>query len=505
MFSFRSLQWWTGVLLSTLMVLLVVFAYTARRPLCIDSKLVERIDSISDKGTATAYRCSLRKHVDFNQNLADYTATLGPKLQSLERFFDWFGPFEKKINLTIISGDGEHYRIQDQEIFASESILRAKGQLEKAFIRSWFRQKASMSLQSQLLFEESLTDFIYYTYSGSLSLQDPLTGIWLEDQDEAKWPRILSSPKGYCQSIWKSNEHLKTCNDALIDQSPEEISINTLRPLMTQTLIESYLHLSHREQMNLLRSLPAELANFEFQRDFGMSLIDFAEPNYAGAVSQIQNWVQFVSLITQKIEPKFSAYFNNSLQRRGFDYVSPKIMLDVLVFANELPDKQIQEIYKQINIRKEVVIGLEIKETLKMSVSGEALNLNLLGPVQALTGVYFHCGMPKIQDLVGLAQRIEKLVFINSCGQSEFRFEGLFKHGIESFAQQNPKVKFAEFHLPSLVLAIQKLKGQNPLDFLFGKKTESLAPLGWNAPLYDDVKDAYKAQSAIEIVNWYRL
>lgn len=508
MAQLKSLQWWTGALFCSLLVLIVVFAYTARKPLCIDTKLVERIDSISDTGTATAYRCRLRRHVPFNEILAQRSAELGPRMQALEKYFEWLGPLNGRINLTVIEGKGEHFKIQGREVFISSSILQSPGQLEKAIFRVWFRERAPLTLQSQLLFEESFTDFLYYSYSGDFLVKDPKTGIYLSDDIEAKWPRVLSSYKGYCNSLWRSNEHLRFCNDDLIEKPKDEIELLTLRPLITQALIESYLEMPSSERLPFLQFMASNLDQFEFhEKNFGMSYFEPKRQQFYEAVSQLENWNYFLAKLGERSQgfQQFSVFFQNSLKRRGFNEESPKAELDTLVFADSLRKEQIEEIQEQMQAHPHSLIALEARGKIQMSAAGEELSLQLLGTVKAATGIYFHCGIPKLQELMNLSKRVEKLIFINACGHAQFKFEGLFNNGIESFAHQNPSVKFAEFHLPSLLLAVRKLNGQNPIEFLAHNKKESLAPIGWGVPQYDSAKDAFKAQSVIEIVNWYRL
>ncbi|MEZ0392957.1 MAG: hypothetical protein ACAH59_12125 [Pseudobdellovibrionaceae bacterium] len=508
MFRIKSLQWWTGVLLGTLLILIVAFAYTARTPLCIDSKLIERIDSISDQGTASAYRCSQRKHVDYDANLVTQTRKLGPRLQQLEKYFEWLGPLKSKIHLTVIAGPGEHFRIQGREIIISESILNSEGQLEKAVFRFWFRERAPLTLQSQQLVEESLTDFLYYSFAGALDLQEPLTQISLDQDEDARWPRVLSNQKGYCDSLWKSNEHLRICQDALIERSENEIELLTLRPLITQSLIESYKELSTQDRIEVLRFIALNFKSFQFdEKNFGVTYLERKRQSYYQAISHLENWVYFFNQLGRSSASvqRLSQFFQKTLKQRGFDEAMPEARLDLLVFADALNEKQIQEILTETKAHPHALIGIESKGKIQMGAASVPLSLQLLGEVRSPRAVYFHCGIPKLQELESLSRKIEKLTFINACGQSQFRFDGLFNSGIEGFARQNPKVKFAEFHLPSLILAVEKLKGKNPIDYLKQNQTGSLAPIGWGDPKYDQSVDAYRAQSVIEAIDWYRL
>jgi hypothetical protein len=238
-----------------------------------------------------------------------------------------------------------------------------------------------------------------------------------------------------------------------------------------------------------------------------MSSLEQKKQYYFQAISQLENWTYFVSHLGKQFESfqKFAIFFQNSLKRRGFDEAIPQIKLDTLILGSYLREDQLKDVLAQVDQHSHEMIGLQLGETLQMGSSAEPLNLQSIGSVKAIQAIYFHCGIPKLQDMLALSHKVEKLIFINSCGQVQLRFDGLFNYGIESFARQNPDVKFAEFHLPSLVLAVQKLKGQNPIELLAKNKMDSLEPIGWASPQFDDNVGAYRAKSAVEAIDWYRL
>lgn len=505
--NLRNMQLWTGILVATLMIFIVVFAYLARRPLCIDSKLVERIDSQSGSQVSTAFRCSLHKHVPYDSTLANLMKDLDRDLHRLERYFEWLGPLQKRISLIIVQGEGHFFELNDHEIKISESVLRSQGQLEKAFFRIWFRERTNAMVQSQSLIEESLTDFLYYTFSGDLDIQVPEKGLYLNQDIEAKWPQVLTNLKGYCQSLWSRLEDQRICGD-MGSFSNDEILPQTLRPLITQALIESYQNLETQNRIDFLKSLSVSLSQLEVnEKDFGMSSFNSPQQNYHQAVSQLENWTYFLNQMKSKslVSQKLSTLFEISLRRRGFDQNSPYPSLDILIFTDGLRENQKQDVLKQIENAKEDFIGIESKDSIQMSFLSEPLNLKLLGEVRAKTGVLFHCGSLDSYRMRSLSRKVQKLLYVNSCGDQKITLSGFLKNGVTSFARQNPKLKFAQLHLPSLMMALPKMSGQNPIYLIGANKKDSLKALGWREPSFDESIQAYRAQSAIEIVDWFRL
>jgi hypothetical protein len=502
------MHWWTSLLVLTFTCFLVVFAYVARRPLCIDSKLVEKIDSVSTQGMATAYRCGMHRHVEYDQILANQTRDLGRRLQKLEKILDWLKPLQNRVNLTVIEGEGQHYRIRDHEIFISESILKRQGQLEKAFLKIWFRENASLSLQSQFSVEESLTDLLYYSFLGDFKIQHPATGIVFNDESEARWPQVLMNFKGYCKSLWKSNEHELLCEDSLVDARADEIYQPVLRPLLSQSLMEAFESLGSQERLDFLKMLPSLIAKAEFHDDnFGMSYLEPHQQTYHEAVTYLDNWSYFLSQLdpSDGLTLKFAHYFDAALKRRGFDESSPQTALDILIVSDESSKEISKEIQKQLNSKTEKLIGFESKGELQMGFENEPLSLKVLGPIQATSGILLHCGTPSLQVLKSFSKRVQKLLYVNACENDKVRLDGFIQKGVSAFAMQNPKIKFAELHMPSLMMALQKTPDLHPIESVAEKKKDLLSPLGWQEPTYDESMKAFRANSAIEIVDWYRL
>jgi hypothetical protein len=501
----KNLQWWTGAAIVVLTLSLVAFAFVARKPLCIDSKLVEKIDIISERGIATAFRCGQHRHVPYDENLAKLTKRSGQRLQSLERFLDWLGPLKFQIHMTVIVGSSEVFRIQDHHVHIGEKILQANGQLEKTILRVWFRERAAESLRSEPLVEEALTDLLYFAYVGQMDLQDPQSGLIYDQDLDPRWPRVLNNWRGYCQGLWKSHEDLKVCSNLTGFQN-ESILPRSLRPLLSTALIQSFIQLRAAEQLDLIHSLAHQLSQLNFQdKNFGLSHFEPDKQRYYEAISQLENWIYFVSNVKVAQAEKFATHFRFELEKRGFDNSSRQALLDHLIFADQLNSEQVAGLFKEIEKRPHSLTGIETHGTLKMNAGSEPLSLKLLGTVKATTGVYFHCGYPTSHKLAALAERVERLLYVNVCHNEPIYLQGFLDRGVLSFARQNPGLKFAEFHLPSLMMALKRIPGKNPVYLLSLKKDESLRPIGWKEPLFDEAVNAYRAQSAIEMVQWYRL
>ena len=328
------MQWWTGALLFLFMFIVVAFAFVSRKPLCIDSRIVEKIDRTSTDGVAEAYRCALYRHVPFDPNLAEWTHDLGHRLQKLERDLEWLGGLHQKVTISIRSDMPSYFSIVDHHIYLSESVLRAKGQLEKALLKIWFRERAR-GIFPRSLEEESLTDILYFSLRGDLNIEDPKTGLELGQDINARWPRVLTSIKGYCHGLWTDVEHLSLC-ERLVDEDEvrADIYMPSLRPLITQSLIGALSKLSAQERHDWLVEWTTGLEQF---RPTSPGQLQDKVMNFQDAEKELKDWIGLTKSLAQKSEAtkKISWYFEEELKNRGFAN-SEKSDLDAIIFSEQV-------------------------------------------------------------------------------------------------------------------------------------------------------------------------
>lgn len=506
MFSRKDLQWWTGFTLICLLCSLVLFAFVARKPLCIDSKLVERIDSISEKGTATAFRCGMHRHVDYDETIASVNRQLSKRLQKVEKFLEWIGPLKSRINITLISGKGSTYRLQNREIYANESILMAQGQLEKAIFKIWFRERAHLSLHERPLIEESLTDLIYAAYAGQMDIQDPMSQLLLNEDVDAKWPRVLTTTKGLCRSTWKLMDQLSVCeNISEFDVQDDKLDMNSLRPLISQSLLEAFQKIPSQQRVDLLKLIAKNLGTWVFDDSkMGMSALEESQQNLTEASFALESWIRFL----EGISLQFSTLFSNDLKIRGYQGVDMMADLDFMIFSEDLSDDLKLSMKKEISKLDHPVFSAWVnQDQIQMNLDAEPLNLKMFGGIKAVKGIYFHCGQPDLAALTKAAGQVQRLLYVNSCNLNTLKISGFMKKGAVEFALQNPKIKFVDFHSASLLTALHKVPGVNPIEALVSRDRfqHFFRQLGWIQPNYDKSADAYRAQSAIEAIDWYRL
>lgn len=487
--SMGDVQFWISLSLGFLMVFVVIFAFIARKPLCIDSRIVERIDSISSEGTASAYRCGLHKHVDYNEKLALEIKDLGRRLQVLEKYFEWMGGLQSRVSLTVINDSNNFYRIQDHQIFIGDGFIKASGQLEKTLLKVWVLERAHESLAAQPLLIESLTDLLYFSLSGDFAIQEPLSGLRLDQALQARWPRVLNDFSAYCQSLWRSNEDISRCERETQVEPENQMSrkadMLSLRPLLTESLISAYRKLKPVEQMQWISDFSRDLQNQKVSHQI-LSNEDMIDT--------------FIELLSSS--QQLTHFFNQELESRGFKSKNQESP-EYLVFVDDLKSDWLKQL-EQANQKNSIV--MEYKGN-QISNEKSAIQIKNANPLTAETGIMVQCGDINFDKIKDVSKRVKKLLYIKSCEEESIDILSYFEKGAAGLAAKNKDLQFIEFHTPSLRLALRRTPSLDNVKSIQSQNIQArlFDYLGWQKPEFDILLKAYRAKSVIEAVDWYRL
>jgi hypothetical protein len=500
----KSPQWWTALSFCILMGSLLTFAYLSRKPLCIDSKLVEKIDRAEEKQVFTAYRCGLFRHVPFEPNLAGSIRDISRRLQKLERALEWLGSLEKRVTITVLATEKNHFRVDGSDIFLSDDVLNAGGQLEKAILKVWLTERNPSLGKNFPRITESLTDLLYFSITGSLNIQDPRTGVTLDEESASRWPQLLTNLQGYCLSPWLFSEHLGLCHKISSElQSKTDLYPESLRPIVSQSLVSTLDKLSGGERLRWLKNFVQRLAQ--------LKSVDLSKPGqrpFTEAHASLTEWMRLMTSIPGdiRIVGKFAWLFRQELLHRGFG-AGVENQLEVLVFQDHISPELTSSLKTSLEKNKDH-FSMAIEDSDRIYFSDQSnLRKNMFSQFQAVKGLYLNCGVLDLHRLQALASRVQRLLYVDVCGVSELKLEGFLGRGVMSFALQNIQVKFVDFHSSSLLSALQKMPEANPIEALTQSQTENsfLRKIGWDKPIFDQTSGAYRAKSVIEAVDWYRL
>jgi hypothetical protein len=513
MLSRRTFQFWSGVLISFFCGALIILAYVSRRPLCIDSKIVERIDRISEAGTRTAYRCSLGKHVPYDGSLEQITQRFGQRLMPLERFLEYLGGPSKRVSITLLNSPETYFKVRGQQIYATENLLKAPGQLEKAVLKIWLRDRVRDTHFENSLAEEVLSDFLWASVKGRLDIYDPVNQRNLAQVPPTHWPDVLKNSYELCDSPWWPVKSAPICQ-VLRGQSgaDPQIDFDSLRALLSQAMIDAYEEIPAENKITFLQEFAKNLSGFQDPEGAPV-----AQRNYLQAQQVMKKWISGL----RALNGNFGTLFAGALARHGYHDLLVTVRFNALVIFDSV-SKENQGLLEKSLFPLESTRFIGYKngdQVMFSSQGGVTIPMSEIGSWTADKIIWAGCGSPQTQKLEEMSSKSERLLFLDLCRPvARLDVAPYITADAEAFAAGNKDVNFIEFHLPSLKLAMEKVEAQGASDPNLlvellkqssdGKDKQAsflTEALGWQKPIYSSSIKAYRSQSAIEAINWYRV
>jgi hypothetical protein len=507
----------------TTLLLLLFFASLAslvlitKKPLCIDSKVVEKIDRVSDSGTSSVWRCALNRSVPYDEKVAQEIPDLSRRLSGIERFFDDEVPLNHKITLVWLDGMNKTIRIQGTKIFISDDLLRSTDQLERSILRIWLREKSGEAVMDRTLLEGTLVDLLMATLG-----QDQVEGGALH------WPVYLQSIQSFCQDMNMSSQdddlfadmkdRYLICPNSDLDENSDlhAILVASARPLLSEAAVNAYMGLDLKQKTVLLKSLPNLLQHVD---QFSSSSLMTEESSVQGVPVLHHELESIVHLISQfsladssPDDPwiKFNKEFRQQLNRHGFFQDESVARLDDLIELG--PDLSFSsEVLEKIRhgFVSSSLVGIADDTSLWMLPSGLPLQKRIFGALQAHQLMYLSCEIPSTEKILSFSKVADKFLYVRFCGDfSDLNFHSYFQRGYSGFADDNPKVAFVQIHIPSMLQAMNNKTAPIPALAKILANELSIHPAinepGSKPPIWDEAHKMYKTQSAIQAIEAYR-
>lgn len=509
-------RWLTSITFLCFGLLSLTVIQMNRRPLCIDSKVVEKIDRLSQQSNDFVYRCALNKSTPYSTYFSESLRDLGARVQLIERILETIEPFEKKVQITILEDRPLLFRVQDHHIYIGQKLLEAPGHLEKALAKIWFRERDSNLFIDQNLMEEVVTDFLYSLSNGEVEIGDPQTQTTTA-LHPVKWPYILKSASSYCESPWKLSEHYDYCQDQKVADSnlSDQVVELSLRPLLISTWIQSYKSLSPRDQYLFVQNLSQfirashspELPLVHSLTTSGSPLLEAAE-----TIKNINLFASTSSMLKDSASHRlFVSALTNGLRATGFHDAFAEASFDLL-FVSQTPLTVSAPAYKEfLQLAKQspnMHIALQDNENLWMLPAQDPIPLASFGQIKAARTVVEKCGGFNFPYVMGFSDKTEQLLMVDHCDTKQsLKYHDYIKEGAEGFGHENQGVAFVQFHLPSLMMKKADLAQTSDVFELIQKRGESgslVQSLGWQELKWNDQASAYHPKAFVDAIEWFR-
>lgn len=517
--KYMLLRWANFIIFGCFCVVSFMVVEMTRRPLCIDSRVVEKIDRHTPGKIESVYRCAYNKATPFSEYFNAQVKDLSVRLQRSERLLESLEPFQRKVQITLLRDQPLQFQVHGHHILIGEKMLAAPGHLEKALAKIWYRERRDAFFINEPLMEEVLTDFLVFLQEGDVDLGDPESHLKTALQ-KAKWPYVLKAAPAYCESPWKLSEHHDICRR--VTEANEVIGSHvielSLRPLIVSSWISSFKNLSLKDQMDFTRNL-SRLLKEEHTPELpivqGSQILKTEFSPLLSAAEAIKNINLFVS--TSPLLKSFESYrlfvsgISQELRKVGFQEAFAEASFDVL-FVSASPLKEDSAIVKHfMKLAKEkpdVHIALRDRENIWMLPSKYPIPMKSFGQMKATRMVVEKCGGFDFNYVMGYAAFSEKLLIVENCDvKKELQFGRYLKDGAEGFGAQNKNISFIQFHLPSLLMKRAELaQVANVFDLIRRREVESriFQSLGWQEIKWSEQASAYHPKAYIDAIEWFR-
>ncbi|MFN8943145.1 MAG: hypothetical protein ACK5WZ_00810 [Pseudobdellovibrionaceae bacterium] len=501
--------------------------YLNRKPYCIDSNSVEKID-IYSKGESkkSIYKCASDIEVSPSTFVIKQLAEVQMRISAGEQFLRLLGHQPAKLQISILKEKPLFFVLEKNHLWIGEKLFFSRGHLERALFKNWMRGQWATTFVHSDLVEDVLSDLFYIAAFGKMDLEDPVTKRQIQ-YESAKWPQVLQSVQGYCGSPWRASEHYEFCSEIKSSQSvmSSEVLERSLRPLLTESMQKSLYHLKLADRLEFMKNVglifqqrhTSDLAlfkNFLFQFNHEqnqmrtvMTLVEASE--------YLKNINLFFSSseLTKKSPAyrQFIAGMGQQILAHGFSETFSELNFDI-VFVSENrvePNSVILAQFQNLQKRNPSLrMAVKDKENIWILPSRYSLPLESFGKIRAERAIVEQCTSFSFSNVLEQAEEFQRVLMVGTCQPSKTRnYLGYIKEGAKGFARMNPDVSFVQVHVPSALMKKDELISvQNIFEFL--KNRESMNPLfltlGWQEIKWNQALNVYSPKAFIDAIELFR-
>lgn len=500
-----------------LAVVLMGLLVSLKRPQCIDSKVVEKIDIVYFDKTETVYKCSSFKRVPYSRYFDENVDHLEARIEGLSVLLKNIDGFERPIALKINEIQPVVYHVQGHDFEIGSQLLESEGHLERGLLKIWLSERLKTELNSQKLFIEVAADFLLFVAKGQVEIEDPLLKIKTKVGD-ARWPQVLKSKDGYCDSPWKISEHFSDCGQVKSDDllNPGLLLSLSLRPLMTSVWIKAYSELAFKEKIKFLKLLPRYLQTQQLSSEKAIEMLMTDTHPLKQGMMNIKTMTDLMNSSTLiQNEKEYREFYSRvafHLQQSGVNDSFAEAYFDYLIeYPEEISVKSALFTNLQRISLKNPQLQLAIKDKHQIWIlpNRSGLPLTSFDQIKSQQHIYFACLGLKEIHMDQFFNQAEKLLLIKGCDQKKnIDFQPLVARGIQDFSAKNKQLAFIQFHLPSFEMKAKELAHIKNF-FEFVKERDVSKPefqtLGWRQIQWFEDSQAYKPQAVIDAIEMFRI
>lgn len=463
---------WSILSIGSFGALILIILFVTRKPLCIDSKLVEKIDRVSLASREEIYRCDLNRGVTYSSYWAQNVRPLGNRLSTIEPVLDRIGLVsQRKPNVIVLSEKSQVLYYNDSTIYLSEDLYLSPGILERELVRFWLKDKNEMLFSQNPLLADAIIENIIFLSVGKFHFKD--YEVKNSSSNSYIWPQNLKSSMLECRYSKKFSDSISFCLTG-----GSQSLYPDMRPYFIQAWMESFEILKLSEKLKLIKDIVLQ------------SPESVQKSVYGG---------RFLIELAGRLQ-KFG--LNQSVENPEFDLVYE---LD----NNLQDDGALKKSIKDFSAKnQDLKIAVIDSEKVLFLPTGISLDKKSLKSWKTKHFVYQSCGGMSFGKVSSFATVTDKILLIRSCNQNEVRtLQKYYQVGAEGFAMQNPELLFAHIHLPSLLLKETELSSDRDIfELLATDDGNSLKEsFGWQQVVWNKQLKAFSPKAYVDAIDLFRI
>lgn len=484
-------------------VLILAGLYLSRKPLCIDSRVVERLDRIEAGTTETAWSCSIGRDTTWSSALFRRLPRWEKRIAAVEETLWRIDPFKKPLHVVVLADRPWAFRLNDDTLFIGDRLIEAEGHLERAIAKQWLRER-DPNFESGRLETEVATDLVFGMVSGALNLEDPTHQV--RTRTGSRWPLALKDAANYCSSPWKLSEHYELClkDPGSLRDRAWRLS---LRPLLASATLSAWWDMPLSDRLDLYRRLPAwSAAGFPVT-------VETPKEGLESSVLSVQAFRQAIQSkgVNDPVARVLAKGLGEKLRQAGFNETDDRVSLDILVLS-EMPLETSSTWFQQMAAfaaaRPSLKIAVKDPAGLTLLPSRARLMVDGISELKASRVAVLRCGrfdFDWVLSFEGLAQR---LFVVDACGSALPDLRAWVANDAEGFATMNKNFRFIQFHLPSLAARKDRLNRSTDVLTVVEKRDVAdpvFRTLGWQELNWEKNANAYHPRAQLDAIEWFRI
>lgn len=471
-------------------MVLCLFAITlSRRPLCIDSMSVQRLDRVTER-TDTLFSCRLNRDVSYPLSLMGLKQGLESRLKTFEGGLLRMGIELPATQVTVSADNPYAFQSEGSRITIGEELLRAKGHLERGLLLSWLQ---GVDPESSPWRRQVLADLMIEIVFGGFELRDPIFERGLSLRAESP---MLPAFESLCTSSWRPSALYESClRDAAL--KPSMTTETTLRGVFSSALARSYRSLSFADRMLIARRMRA-LAPANHAK--GAVLVGDEVSKMFAEASSFERELQLRIGRLGETGERWNLALLQELRRRGVPEDSETLAIETLIVDER--ENVAAEILTSAGGSFAVLRGNQLFFPPSQEPFSPPKNL------KARNLVWIGCGDLSFGHVLDLDDGARKFLAVKSCSDAKVDLKPWMRGDVSAFTKANPTVSFVVFDLPSLRSKGKSLdRTQNIWSKIErGLEDETLRDtFGWRSIEEWKNSGLLKPRAFIDAIEWFRL